>query len=116
MIIIYGISTCGSIKKALFWAKSHAIPYEFRDLRKSPIDAATLHDWIERVGIDVLCNKKGLFWRRLDAAQKESLSADPALLEAFLLNNPVLIKRPVIVYPDGTVTVGIIEPQWPAHC
>lgn len=116
MIIIYGIPTCGSVKKALFWAKSHAIAHEFRDFRKNPVDAATLHQWIERVGIDVLCNKKGLFWRRLDAEQKAALSADPVKLEAFLLENPVLIKRPVIVYPDGTITVGVIEPQWPASC
>ena len=116
MFIIYGIPTCGSVKKALFWAKSHAVPYEFRDFRKSPIDADTLRDWVAQVGLDVLCNKKGLFWRKLEPAQKAALSGDPALLEAYLLKNPVLIKRPVIVYPDGTITVGIIEPQWPAQC
>ena len=116
MIVIYGIPSCGSVKKALFWAKSHAIAHEFRNFRTEPIDAATLHDWVERVGLDVLCNKKGRFWRKLDAAQREALAADPAALEAFMLENPVLIKRPVIVYPDGTITAGVVEPQWPARC
>lgn len=33
-------------------------------------------------------------------------------MRALMLENPVIIKRPVIVHPDGSVTVGVDEEAW----
>jgi len=37
---------------------------------------------------------------------------NPEGMRALMLENPVIIKRPVIVHPDGTVTVGVDEEAW----
>ena len=47
-----------------------------------------------------------LLWRKLDKARREAVCDNPEGMRALMLENPVIIKRPVIVHPDGSVTVG----------
>ena len=99
---IYGIKNCGSVKKALEWFVARDLPFEFHDFRKEGIDPVLLDEWIAKTSCDVLLNRKGLLWRKLDKARREAVCDNPEGMRALMLENPVIIKRPVIVHPDGT--------------
>lgn len=97
---IYGIKNCGSVKKALEWFVARDLPFEFHDFRKEGIDPVLLDEWIAKTSCDVLLNRKGLLWRKLDEARRDAVRDNPEGMRALMLENPVIIKRPVIVHPD----------------
>lgn len=109
MTILYGIPNCDSVKKARSWLEKHKVAHEFHDFRKDGLDAALVKDWLARVGVDVLLNRRGTTWRQLDEAQKQDLDEDAVL--RLLLAHPTLIKRPVLVHGKGVV-VGVDEKRW----
>src|SRR5690625_1811602 len=102
MIRVYGISNCNNIRKTKAWLEEREAEYEFIDVRKHPMSAEELADVVDKVGLDVVLNKRGTTWRRLGMAGK-----DPGEQELFdlLLENQVLIKRPLIIKGEA-VLVG----------
>ena len=52
-----------------------------------------------------MINRKGTAWRGLDDATKASV-VDATSARAVALANPSVIKRPVVQWADGTITVG----------
>ena len=105
MIVIYGIPSCGSVKKALFWAKSHAIAHEFRNFRTEPIDAATLHDLLKMLGMNSareLMRQKEDLYKELNLA--DSSLSEEALIQA-MVDNPKLMERPIVV-ANGKARIG----------
>lgn len=109
MVLIYGIPNCGTVKKALAWAEANGVEHAFVDFRKSSIERSVLEGWIKTIGLEKLVNKRGATWRKLPQIRRDALEADDAEMIAELLQTPTLIKRPVMVYPSGAVTVGVIE-------
>ncbi|OYU42765.1 MAG: hypothetical protein CFE44_22170 [Burkholderiales bacterium PBB4] len=61
--------------------------------------------WRQAVGWETLINRKGTSWRLLDYATKSGV-ADAASAKAVALLQPSVIKRPVVEWADGKVTVG----------
>ena len=61
---------------------------------------------------DVLLNRKGLLWRKVDEETRLRVKDNPQGMRELMLAEPGLIKRPVVVFPDGTVTVGVSEALW----
>ena len=51
MLKIYGIKNCDSVRKALKFLKSHAIPYEFIDFRETPVSIDTVRSWLTHIDI-----------------------------------------------------------------
>ncbi len=82
------------MKKAFAWLDAHGIAYEFHDYKTAGIDAATLKAWSKNAGWDVLLNTRGTTWRRLAPAQQAGV--DEAKAIRLMVENPSLIKRPVI--------------------
>ncbi|PZT49143.1 arsenate reductase family protein [Helicobacter valdiviensis] len=105
MIKIYGIKNCGSVKKALDFLNSHALKYEFIDFKKTPPSYELLNTWLQNTSIELLFNKKGTTYKKLNLKE---LSLDDEAIKEYLIKEPMLIKRPVIKYPNG-VLVGFDE-------
>lgn len=103
MTTIYGIKNCDTMKKARTWLDEHGVPHDFHDYKSKGIDASTLDGWIGKVGWEVLLNKAGTTFKKLEDAQKENL--DAAKAKALMLEQPSMIKRPVLDV-DGKLTVG----------
>lgn len=103
MTTIYGIKNCDTMKKARTWLEEHDVNHEFHDYKAKGLDAAILGSWIGKVGWEVLLNKAGTTFKKLDDAQKENL--DAAKAKALMLAQPSMIKRPVLDV-DGKLTVG----------
>ena len=108
MLEVYGIRQCDTCRKTLRHLEAESVPYRFQDIRDEPLDAATVSGWLQAVGAELLINRRSTSWRQLDDAQRQRAESDaPALL----LENPTLIKRPVVVQ-GKTVTVGFKPEQW----
>src|SRR5690625_4680878 len=105
MIKVYGIKNCNKIRDTRKWLDEHEVEYEFVDLKKEPLTAPELADLVEKVGLDVLINRRGMKWRQL-GLQKTDLD-EQELFEKLLVQQ-VMIKRPVITRGDE-VLVGYDE-------
>ena len=100
---IYGIPNCDTMKKARVWLDQHGMPYDFHDYKKAGISADTLNAWADAVGWEVLLNKAGTTFRKLPDADKAAIDRPKAI--ALMVEQPSLIKRPVLEHPGG-VLVG----------
>lgn len=112
MITIYGIPTCGSVKKAIAYLKARGIEHTLVNFRKTPVDAAKIAQWVQKAGIDTLFNNRGTQYRTLGLAQKNLSNVDK---EAWLAQENMLIKRPVIELESGSVLVGYDESIYQKH-
>ena len=106
---IYGIKNCDSVKKARRWLESHQQPFQFVDYRAEPLNEVQLKDWIKRVGIDKLLNKRSTSWKNLPESVR--LQLDDSNATDLLQQQPTLIKRPVLVYKQQLV-VGFDEQRY----
>jgi Spx/MgsR family transcriptional regulator len=104
-IQLYGIPNCDSVKKARDWLTAQGVDYVFHDFKKQGVPADLLPAWLKAVGRDTLINRKGPTWRNL-GPEVHATVVDDATAMAVMLANSSVIKRPVIAWADGKVTVG----------
>lgn len=103
MIKLYGIPNCDTIKKARKWLNDNGIEYEFHDYKKLGVPEKELKAWVKQLGWETLLNKRGTTWRKLDDDVKDSVDEKAAI--EIMLENPSIIKRPVLVN-GKTLLVG----------
>ncbi len=96
MIILYGINTCSTVKKARNWLTSNQIDYQFHDVRVAGLSMALLESFVARVDDwSCLLNKKSTSWRAMSPElQCSAMTLEGALL--LLETYPTLLKRPII--------------------
>jgi len=111
--IVYGIPNCDSVKKARTWLTEQGLDHVFHDFKKQGVPEAQLQQWLDACGWETVLNRKGTTWRQLDAATQAAVH-DAASARALMLQQASVIKRPVIAWPSGAVTVGYQPQQWPA--
>ena len=108
---LYGIPNCDTVKKARAWLAGQGVEYRFHDFRKEGVPPGHLDAWLRAAGWEKLLNRQGSTWRKLDAeGQLRSGNADGA--RQLMLEAPSVIKRPVVEWPDGAVTVGFDPSAW----
>lgn len=100
-ITLYGIKTCGSVQKARRFLDSHAVTYKFVDWKNTPIDSSELECFVQAVGVDTLLNTKGTTYKKLGLKEQ---NLDEQGKKHAMLANPLLIKRPVIVYKPSSAS------------
>lgn len=103
-ITLYGIPNCDTVKKARSWLDANGIEYAFHDFKKNGITHALIAGWLRELPWDVLLNRKGTTWRKLDDGQKAGI-VDAAGATALMLASPSVIKRPVLA-GAGKTSVG----------
>jgi len=57
-----------------------------------------------------LVNKQGTTYKKMEEAQKAALEKVETALP-ILIENSSMIKRPLIVYSDGSITLGFVPDQ-----
>ena len=105
-ITLYGIPNCDTVKKARAALADKGHEVAFHDFRKDGLSGEQVKGWLAQVPMDLLLNKRGTSWRKLSDADKAN--EDEAHLIALMVENPTLIKRPVIEH-EGRVTVGFAK-------
>jgi arsenate reductase len=91
------------MRKARAWLDAHGVSYAFHDYKTAGIDRARLERWAREVGWETLINRAGTTFRRLAEKDRNALSKSRAI--ALMLEQPSLIKRPVLEAGD-TLLVG----------
>ena len=104
-IQLFGIPNCDTVKKARDWLTAQGVDYVFHDFKKQGVPADLLPAWLKAVGRDTLINRKGPTWRNL-GPEVHATVVDDATAIAVMLANSSVIKRPVVAWADGKVTVG----------
>ena len=105
---IYGIKTCSTVNKAKKFIKDRGHEFEFVDLKTTKPSADDIKSWVQKVGIDILFNNKSTTYREL---KLKELNLDEAGKLEWLCKEPILLKRPVVVW-DDKVIVGFKEDNY----
>ena len=103
-ITIYGIKNCDTMKKARSWLDGHGVAYGFHDYKTAGIERGRLEGWAAKVGWESLLNRAGTTFRKLPDKDKAALDAGRAV--ALMLDQPSMIKRPVLDLGGGKLLVG----------
>ena len=109
-ITVYGIPNCDSVKKARVWLSNHGVDYIFHDFKKQGVPPEAVDLWLKQVSWEVLVNRKGTTWRKLDPALQDSVT-DNASARALILAHTSVVKRPVVV-KGQSVIVGVNPDAW----
>lgn len=104
-IKVYGIKNCNTMKKAFDFLAEKGVTYDFIDYKKQKPDAQLLKGFLEKTDLASLVNKKGTTYRKMTDAQKSALENEKTAIPV-LEGNSSMIKRPIIVYKDGSLTLG----------
>lgn len=108
MIVVYGIKTCDTCRKALKWLEAEGIPHRFHDYRQDGAEAALIDSFIAAFGTANLFNKSSKTWRGFsEAERKKALDGDG---RALLLADPTVIKRPIFEH-QNRFAMGFREAQ-----
>ena len=111
---IYGLTNCDTCRKARKWLDRFEVPYEFIDYRDQRQSPETLLAWRDTLGgWDAMVNKSSTTWRNLPQARKTPGS--DAEWKLLLKEYPQLIRRPVVVTDDGTITQGFSDNAFKAR-
>lgn len=103
MVDVYGIPTCGTVKKALAWLTAAGVANRLVDMRAKPPERERVARWVATFGALALRNTSGGSFRAL-GPERESWG-DDAWIDAFV-RDPMLIKRPVVEQAGRPVAVG----------
>ena len=109
--VVYGIPNCDTVKKARGWLSENDVDYQFHDFKKQGLPLTHVDGWIKAVGFEKLLNRRGPTWRKLDDAVQASV-VDAASAVAVMKLNSSVIKRPVVQWPGGQITVGFDAVVW----
>jgi arsenate reductase (glutaredoxin) len=111
---LYGIPNCDSVKRARAWLNGQGIAHAFHDFKKSGVPEDRLEVWLTAVGYQVLVNRKGTTWRQLSEAERQAVQ-DAHSARLLMLRQASVIKRPVVEWPGGHITVGFDETVFAAR-
>lgn len=93
MIKIYGIKNCDTMKKAFKWMDANGIEYDFHDYRKDGISEDMVANFVSKLGLELVLNKRGTTWRKLPDDVKDNIDEVGAI--KLMLENEAMIKRPI---------------------
>jgi arsenate reductase len=110
---LYGIPNCDSVRKARAWLAEHGLAHAFHDFKKAGVPEDRLQAWLAGVGWEELLNRRGSAWRGLDEVVRDRV-VDAASAAAVMRQWPSVIKRPVVEWADGRITVGFDPARWRA--
>lgn len=88
-MIVYGLTTCDTTRKALAALKAAGHAPVFRDVRQAPLSPAEIARLEVAFG-DRLVNRASATWRALDEATRG------LPVQALIAAQPTVMKRPVI--------------------
>lgn len=108
---IYGIANCDTVKKARAFLAGQGIAFDFIDFKKQGVPPGPLAAWTAALGWQALLNRKGTTWRQL-AEPLRADAIDATSATRLMIEHPSLIKRPVVEWPGGRVTVGFDAADW----
>lgn len=109
MLTVFGIKSCDTCRKARKYFAEKDIEFRFHDVRDDGLDIQMLERWSARIDWNKLLNKQSLTWRKIPEVDRNDMSQSKAF--ALMIDNPTLIKRPVLE-ADDFIAVGFSEERF----
>jgi arsenate reductase len=110
-ITVFGIPHCDTVKRARAWLTERSVAHRFHDFKKAGVPPPLWQGWVDALGWEPLLNRQGTTWRKLDPAVQAGV-IDAASAGALVQLQPSVIKRPVVQWADGRVTLGFDASRW----
>lgn len=108
-LVVYGIKSCDSCRKALKFLNDRNIEHRFHDLREDGLNIQMLERWADEVGWEKLVNRRSLSWRKIPEVDRNDMTRDKAM--AALIDQPTLLKRPVLE-AKGFFAIGFSDKRF----
>lgn len=108
-VVVYGISTCDTCRKARAWLSARSIAHDWVDLREHPLSRSQVGSWVSALSARALRNTSGGSFRAL-GVEKEGW--DEARWTDAFVRDPMLIKRPVLEIAGKPRAVGFRPAAW----
>jgi len=101
----WGLKKCDTTMNALDHIKAKKVAVEFTDYSVDKPSVSQIEKWMKALGgWEKTINRSGYTWRGLPASETQDLDIKKAAKLAHAHTS--LIRRPLIEYEDGSVTVG----------
>jgi len=111
-VTVYGIPTCGTVKKARKWLDDHGVAHSWVDFRATPPEAARVTRWVATFGAAALKNTSGGAYRALG---DDKAAWDDGRWTLAYQGDAMLIKRPVVEVDGVPALVGFREEAYAAR-
>ena len=108
IVQIFGTRKCQDTRKAERWFKERSIKIQLVDLKEKGLSAGELRSVAARVGLDKLVDRQSQ--RFADKGLRVASFSGP-LLEKTLLEDPLLLKTPIVRHGKDA-TVGYAPETW----
>lgn len=108
MISMFAIPNCDTVKKARAFLEKNNIAYEFINFKQLAPTKTQIIEWSDHFG-ELPVNKKGSTYRK-NKDYYESLSASDKI--TYIIANPSLIKRPVLIKEGQIFALGFNEERY----
>lgn len=105
--LVCGIPNCDTVRRVRALVAARFADYQFVDFKKTPPTPEHITQWLTAADLDwtALLNRRGTAWRGLDA-QVQARVVDAPSAAAVMAAHPSTIRRPLIIWPTGAVTIG----------
>lgn len=108
MLSMYAIPNCDTVKKARQFLEKNKVDYQFIDLKKFPPTQAQIKAWGDFLK-ELPINHKGTTYRKYKD-HYEALNLQEKI--QFIILNPSIIKRPVLMDDGKTIAIGFNEEHY----
>ena len=78
----YGLKTCDTCKKAQKALSAAGVSFDVIDVRADGVAEAELQRWLDKVGDEVLVNRRSTTWRGMDEGARAQASGEGAAAPA----------------------------------
>lgn len=109
--IVY--NKCGSCLKAKKYLMGKGVDFTIREITEEPLTLSELEE-IKEAGnfpISRLLNVTGVLYRELEMKERLKTMTEHEILE-LLSEHPMLVKRPIARFGNGSVLIGFDEKEW----
>ena len=107
---MYGLAKCSTCVKAQQWLQQRGVQVGFTDYREHPLPSDALLTY-SRAGRLGKTGESGLDDLAQFARRAQNPGSDDEWL-ALIAEFPALVRRPLVLWPDGTVTTGFTEKKF----
>lgn len=111
-LVLFGIRSCDSCRKARKWLDAQGLSYRYHDLRLDGLPPKALSGWVRRAGWEAVLNRRSLTWRKIPDVDRQI--DDSAGAVALMLDYPTLVKRPILCHGRG-ILIGYDEDEYRRH-
>lgn len=108
-VTVFGIPSCGTVKKAEAWLNDKGVNYESVDLRDAAPSRSRIQRWMKVFGFKPMRNTSGGSYRAL--GEEKSTWESSEWLDAFAAD-AMLLKRPIVEIDGEPVLVGFREDEF----